>query len=78
MAVYSLTESRMRRDILETVVTGEGQFIDADDLAQANVTFSVNPLKLSIDVSELPKLLRKFDPLARPNQREPLQRPYKN
>lgn len=69
MSVFNLTESKMRQDIMDTVVTGEGQFIDGSDLTKATVAFTVNPLKLSIDVSELPKILRKFDPLARPNQR---------
>lgn len=60
------------------MVMGEGEIYDRDDINDVRVNLSVPVLKLTIDTAEVPKFLRKLDPLAKPNQREPLIRPYKN
>jgi hypothetical protein len=69
LMAFNMTDSKMRHDILSTLVMGEGEFYDSDDINDININFSIPHLKLAVDTSEIPKFLRKLDPLAKPNQR---------
>lgn len=43
-------------------------FKDRESLDEAQVSLAVSRLKINIDIGEVPRLLRKLDPLSKPNQ----------